>query len=93
MNASLNNSDSQYVLKTTFPINFTANYISLINSFEYFRTDKQMYYTLNSLDENLINYNRSTDIWISRSYLTTSGWLLQDNSFVNGETDLISIGI
>ena len=93
MNASLESSDSQYVLKTTFPINFTSSYISLINSFEYFRTDRQMYYTLNSMDENSINYNRSTDIWISRAYLTTSGWLLQDNSFINGETDLISIGI
>ena len=93
MNSSLDGSDSQYVLKTTFPINFISSYISLINSFEYFRIDRQMYYTLNSMDENSISYNRSTDIWISRAYLTPSGWLLQDNTFINGETDLISIGV
>ena len=62
-----------------------------INSVEYFNTQFGTLVFFNSRDEDVIGYDRSTDIWFSRMYLEHDS-----NSFtssLNGETNVIAIGI
>ena len=62
-----------------------------INSVEYFNGQFGTLVFFNSRDEENIGHNRLTDIWFSRMYLKYNS-----NSFassLNGETDVIAIGI
>ena len=62
-----------------------------INSVEYFNSNLATLVFFNSRDEDTIDYNRSTDIWFSRMYLESNSNTF--SSSLNGETDVIAIGI